>query len=186
MKMNRKYIFISIYLSIDRQIDMDIYTDQCFVLCVCVFGVGFFVCLFVFCWFCLLFVCCCCCCFFFVCFFFWGGGGGGGRVCLIYLYCLVGCLSMIVWTHAVLGVLHACVFYFCIFTCLAQLSMFHMERRSRNTIIILITLSNATMPLRLYKVPEAIKHEVRWKWATTEKSNRDNKRHSIKAMYKDV
>ena len=29
-----------------------------------------------------------------------------------YLYCLVGCLSMIALTHAVLGVLYACVFYF--------------------------------------------------------------------------
>ena len=26
-----------------------------------------------------------------------------------HLYCLVGCLSMIVWTHAVLGVSYACV-----------------------------------------------------------------------------
>ena len=29
-----------------------------------------------------------------------------------HLYCLVGCLSMIVWTHAALGVLHACFFVF--------------------------------------------------------------------------
>ena len=36
---------------------------------------------------------------------------------------LVGCLSMIVWTPAVLGVLYACVLYFCIFTCSVQLSM---------------------------------------------------------------
>ena len=43
---------------------------------------------------------------------------------------------MIVWTHAVLGVLYACVLYFCICTCLAQLSMLQMERCSRNTIII--------------------------------------------------
>ena len=42
---------------------------------------------------------------------------------------------MIVWTHAVLGVLYACVVNFCICTCSAQLSMFHMERRSRNTLI---------------------------------------------------
>ena len=62
---------------------------------------------------------------FFVCFFF------------TYLYCLIGCLSMIVWTHAVLGVLHACVLYFCICTCSAQLSMFHVERRYRNTLIII-------------------------------------------------
>ena len=31
-----------------------------------------------------------------------------------HLYCLVGCLSLIVWTHAVLGDLHAygCIFVF--------------------------------------------------------------------------
>ena len=27
-------------------------------------------------------------------------------------YCIVGCLGMIVWTHAVWGVLQACVLYF--------------------------------------------------------------------------
>ena len=53
----------------------------------------------------------------------------------IHLYCLVGCLSMIVWTHAVLGVLYACVLYLCVFTCSLQFSMFHMERHSRNTLI---------------------------------------------------
>ena len=47
---------------------------------------------------------------------------------------------MIVWTHAVLGVLYACVLYFCICTCSAQLSMFHMERCSRNTVIIIIII----------------------------------------------
>ena len=40
------------------------------------------------------------------------------------------------WTHAVLGVFYAYVLYFCICTCSAQLSMFHMERRSRNMLII--------------------------------------------------
>ena len=45
---------------------------------------------------------------------------------------------MIVWTHAALGVLYACVLYFCICTSSAQLSMFHMERRSRNTLLLLI------------------------------------------------
>ena len=48
------------------------------------------------------------------------------------LYCLVECLSKIVWTHAVLGVLYSCVLYFCICTCSAQLSLFHMEKCSRN------------------------------------------------------
>ena len=37
-----------------------------------------------------------------------------------------------------LSVLYAYVFYFCIYTCSAQLSMFHMEKRSRNTLIIII------------------------------------------------
>ena len=45
---------------------------------------------------------------------------------------------MIVWTPAVLGVLYACVLYFSICTCSAQLSMFHMERRSRNTLTIIV------------------------------------------------
>ena len=44
--------------------------------------------------------------------------------------CLDGCFSMIVWTPTVLSVLYACVLYFCMCTCSAQLSMFHMERRS--------------------------------------------------------
>ena len=30
---------------------------------------------------------------------------------LTHINCLVGCLSMIVWTHAVLGVFYACVLY---------------------------------------------------------------------------
>ena len=54
--------------------------------------------------------------------------------------CLVGCFSMIIWTHTVLSVLYACVLYFCICTCSTQLSMFHMERRSRNTLIIIIIM----------------------------------------------
>ena len=29
-----------------------------------------------------------------------------------HLYCFVGCLSMIAWKHAVLGVLYVCVLYF--------------------------------------------------------------------------
>ena len=51
-----------------------------------------------------------------------------------FFNCLVGCLSMIVWTSAVLGVLYPCVLYFCVCTCSAQLSMF--QTRSRNTLII--------------------------------------------------
>ena len=56
-----------------------------------------------------------------------------------HLYCLVGSLSMTVWTRAELGVLYACVLYFCICACSAQLSMFHMDRCSRNTPINSIT-----------------------------------------------
>ena len=44
---------------------------------------------------------------------------------------------MIVCTPAVLSVLYACVLYFCVCTCSAQLNMFHMERRSRNMLIII-------------------------------------------------
>ena len=47
---------------------------------------------------------------------------------------------MTVYTPTVLGVLYACVLYFCICTCSAQLSMFHMERRSRNTLVIIIVI----------------------------------------------
>ena len=56
--------------------------------------------------------------------------------------CLVGCFSMIVWTPAVLSVLYACVWYFCVCTCSAQLSMFHMERHSRNTLIVIIIIKS--------------------------------------------
>ena len=54
--------------------------------------------------------------------------------------CLIGCFSMIIWTATVLSVLYAYVLYFCICTCLTQLSMFHMERRSTNTLIIIIII----------------------------------------------
>ena len=64
----------------------------------------------------------------------------GFYVCLFFLNCLAGCLSMIIWTPVVLSVLYACVLYFCICTCSAQLSMFHMERLSRNTLIIIIII----------------------------------------------
>ena len=75
-------------------------------------------------------------------------------VCVIFLYVdtmfgfygysflyLVGCFSMIILTPAVLSVLYACALYICICTCSAQLSMFHMERRSRNTLIIIIIIN---------------------------------------------
>ena len=60
---------------------------------------------------------------------------------LFFFYCSLGCLSMIAWTHAVLGVLYACVLYFCICICSAQLSMFHMERHSRNTPITTVIIN---------------------------------------------
>ena len=60
-------------------------------------------------------------------------------VCGFYGYSFF-MLSMIIWTPTVLSVLYACVSYFCICTCSAQLSMFHMERRSRNTLIIIIII----------------------------------------------
>ena len=47
------------------------------------------------------------------------------------------------WTPAVLDVLYACVLYFCICTCSAQLSMFHMKRHSRNTLIIISSIITA-------------------------------------------
>ena len=58
----------------------------------------------------------------------------------ILFICLVGCIRMIIWTPTVLNVFYACVLYFCICTCSAQLSMFHMERCSRNMFIIIINL----------------------------------------------
>ena len=54
---------------------------------------------------------------------------------------------MIIWTPTVLNVLYVCVLYFCICTCSAQLSMFHMERRSRNTLIIIISIITLLVPL---------------------------------------
>ena len=51
--------------------------------------------------------------------------------------CLVGFFSMIIWAPTVLSVLYACVLYFCVCTCPVQLSMFHMERCSRNMLIII-------------------------------------------------
>ena len=56
---------------------------------------------------------------------------------------------MIVWTPILLGVLYASVLFFCICTCLAQLSMFHMERHSRNTFIIVIII--IVMKVRVFR-----------------------------------
>ena len=49
------------------------------------------------------------------------------------------------WAPASLGVLYACVLYICIFTCSAQLSMFDMERRFRNRLIIIIIIFKLAM-----------------------------------------
>ena len=54
--------------------------------------------------------------------------------------CLTGCFSMIFRTPTVLSVLYACIFYSCICTCSARLSMFHTEKRSRNTLITIIII----------------------------------------------
>ena len=56
----------------------------------------------------------------------------------MFFHCLIECFSMIVCTPAILSVVYACVLHFCICTYSAQLSTFHMERRSRNTLIIII------------------------------------------------
>ena len=57
----------------------------------------------------------------------------------VFFHCLVG-FSIIAWTPAVLSVLYTCVLHFCICTCSALLSMFHVERRYRNTLIITIII----------------------------------------------
>ena len=53
-------------------------------------------------------------------------------------------------TYCFLSVLYACNFYFCICTCSAQLSMFHMEKRSRNTLIIIIIKTGVAFVLCMY------------------------------------
>ena len=44
---------------------------------------------------------------------------GGGYA---HRYCLVGCLSMIVWTHAVLHVIYECVLYLYLFKAVEHVS----------------------------------------------------------------
>ena len=70
--------------------------------------------------------------------------------------CLVGCFSMIIWTPIILSVLYACVLYFCICTCSAQLSMFHVERRSRNTLIVIIIIK--IEPTTLHQAGQRTQH----------------------------
>ena len=54
-------------------------------------------------------------------------------VVVFFFTIFAGCLSMIVWTHALFGVLY--VLYFSICTCSGKLSIFHMDRCSKHTII---------------------------------------------------
>ena len=56
---------------------------------------------------------------------------------------------MIVWTPAVWGVLYACVLYFCICTCSAQSSMFHMEKRARNTLMMMMMMMMMIMMMMM-------------------------------------
>ena len=44
-------------------------------------------------------------------------------------------LRLLTSSLLLLGVLYASVFYFCICTCSVQLSMFHMEGSSKNTLL---------------------------------------------------
>ena len=46
----------------------------------------------------------------------------GFFVVFVFFYCIVGCLSMIVWTSAVLGVLYACVLYLHLFSAIEHIS----------------------------------------------------------------
>ena len=58
----------------------------------------------------------------------------------VLFLCLIGCFSMIVWTPTVFECLICMRFLFLYCTCSAQLSVFHMEKRSRNTLIISIII----------------------------------------------
>ena len=58
----------------------------------------------------------------------------------VFFFCLIGRFSMIVWTPTVFECLICMRFLFSYCTCSAQLSMFHMDKRSRNTLIIIIII----------------------------------------------
>ena len=58
---------------------------------------------------------------------------------------------MIVWTPTVFGCLICMRFLFLYFTCSAQLSMFHMEKRSRDTLIIIIIIIIIIIKLKSVK-----------------------------------
>ena len=81
--------------------------------------------------------------------------------CLFFFYCIVGCtsISMPVWTPVLSVLLLSYMHVFCICPCSAQLSMFHMERRSGNMLII-ITLFWRKIRSVLQKYPEQAVHKV--------------------------
>ena len=66
-----------------------------------------------------------------------------------FFHCLVGCFSMIAWTPAVLSVLYEYVLYFHICTSSTQMSMFYMERRFRNTLIIIIISGSSSISISI-------------------------------------
>ena len=82
-----------------------------------------------------------------------------GHSFFIYLLCLAGCFSMIIWTPAVFSVLCACVLHFCI-TCSVQLSMCHMERRSRNTLVIISSITIAISSMTYYSQHQTTIHYI--------------------------
>ena len=80
---------------------------------------------------------------------YWGGGGGvwEGVVVLyfIHIYCLVGRLSMLIWTYALLGVLYACVYIFefvlvrCSWACFTRKGALEIQSLSLTANFILIS-----------------------------------------------
>ena len=69
----------------------------------------------------------------------------GSFLFFVWLFCkplhsTVGCLSVLVWTHAVLGVLYSCILYFgiCIVHLFSTVEHVSHGRRSRNAIIVIM------------------------------------------------
>ena len=85
--------------------------------------------------------------------------------------CLVGCFSTILCTPAVLSVVYACVLYYCICTCSAQLSMFHMERHSRNTLSIIIIIQRKK-PIQKLMILSVLCSIVIWGQASNSRHQR--------------
>ena len=65
----------------------------------------------------------------------------------LYPYLLLSWMFGHDWTHLLWVSIYACVLYFCICTCSARLNMFHMERRSRNTLIIFAVATSSLKPV---------------------------------------